>query len=443
MSSLPVYRSDADSTMASSLSRLAFYTSNLKSFLSSSSTFRILRSLSPPISLPSIPPTPKNLTSITFNTYGPYPGPLYSPSNNKDKNEPSNDSNQNHSASPSDSNAPQTLYILDSSFNPPTLAHAHICLSALHDHYKSDLRHTKARLLLLLSTQNADKNISGASLEERLVGMECFATDLLSTWLYPRSSYPYTKGEGKNEIDGKSTSVSELENESGDEESASEDMESDSNSDSDSEAQSTTFSPPSHQTQIPPNSPKFDIDIALTSLPYFHSKSVAIEASSLYPQGTTHIHCTGYDTLIRVLNPKYYPPTHDLTPLIPFLSNHKLRVTYRSDKSLTLSDQDTYLSSLPTQLPTLGGKSEWITEKGIYMAPGLEGEEISSTRVRAAIKSLSAPMPQHKGGGSKKHRGKGKGSEKKIKEKLKGFVGAHVKKWILGEKLFWWEEKKG
>ncbi|KAF7855364.1 hypothetical protein EAF04_010107 [Stromatinia cepivora] len=422
--------------MAPSLSRLAFYTSNLNSFLSSSSTFCILRSLSPPISLPYTPPTPKNLTSITFNTYDPYPGPLYPPSDNKHKTEPSNHSNQNNS----DSNSSQTLYILDSSFNPPTLAHAHICLSALRDHYTSDLRHTKARLLLLLSTQNADKKISGASLEERLVGMDCFATDLLSTWLYPRSSYRYTEGKVKSEIDGKSTSVSEVENESGDEESASEDMES--NSDSDSEAQSTTSSPPSSQTGMPPNSPQFDIDIALTSLPYFHSKSAAIEASTLYPQGTTHIHCTGYDTLIRVLNPKYYPPIHDLTPLIPFLSSHKLRVTYRSDQSLTLSDPDTYLSALPTQLPTLGGKREWISEKRIYMAPGLEGEEISSTRVRAAIKSLSAPIPQRKGAGSKKHKGKGKGSEKKIKERLRKFVGENVGKWILGEKLFWWEEKK-
>ncbi|CAD6445377.1 2b2914d1-e173-433b-bb84-b9cd0c470f3c-CDS [Sclerotinia trifoliorum] len=433
--SLP-YSSDGDSTMASSLTRLAFYTSNLQSFLSSSSTFRILRSLSPPISIPSTSPTPKNLTSITFNTYDPYRGPLYSTSNNTNKDEPLNDSNQNHS----ESSSPQTLYILDSSFNPPTLAHAHICLSALHDHYTSDLRHTKARLLLLLSTQNADKKISGASLEERLVGMECFATDLLSTWLYPRSSYQ-TKRQVKSEIDGKSTNVSEERNESGDEESA-KDIESDSTSDSDSEAQSTTSSFPSSQTQIPFNSPQFDIDIALTSLPYFHSKSAAIEASSIYPKGTTHIHCTGYDTLIRVLNPKYYPPTHDLSPLIPFLSNHKLRVTYRSENSLTLSDQDTYLSSLPTQLPTLGGKSEWISEKRIYMSSGLEGEEISSTRVRATIKSLSSAIPQQKAVGSKKSKGKGKTPEKKVKEKLKGFVGVNVNKWILGEKLFWWEGKK-
>ncbi|APA12111.1 hypothetical protein SS1G_10929 [Sclerotinia sclerotiorum 1980 UF-70] len=425
--------------MASSLTRLEFYTSNLQSFLSSYSAFRILRSLSPPIPIPSDPPKSKNLSSITFKKFDRYSGPLYSLSNDDHKDEPSNDSNQNHSVPPSNSSSPQTLYILDSSFNPPTLAHAHICLSALRDHFASDLRHTKARLLLLLSTQNADKKISGASLEERLVGMECFATDLLNTWFYPHSHYP-RKRQVKSEIDDKSISVSEEKNESGDEESA-EHMESDSTSDSDSEAQSTTSSLPPSQNQIPFDSPQFDIDIGLTSLPYFHSKSIAIEASSVYPKGTTHVHCTGYDTLIRVLNPKYYP-TYDFTPLIPFLSNHKLRVTYRSDKSLSLSDQDTYLSSLPTQLPTLGGKSEWISEKRIYMSPGLAGEEISSTRVRAAIKSLTTAIPYQRGAGSKKRKGKGKTSEEKIKKDLKVFVGANVKKWILGEKLYWWQGKK-
>ncbi|KAF7946140.1 hypothetical protein EAE96_009144 [Botrytis aclada] len=192
--------SDSQLDMTPSPSRVAFYTSNLSSFISSPSTFRILRTLSPPTPLPPIPPTPKNLTSVTFDTYDAYRGSLYFPSKNTSTT--SNESlshpktlNRDH-PSPSNPNTPQTLYILDSSFNPPTLAHAHICLSALNDHYSSsELGHTNARLLILLSTQNADKKISGASLEERLVGMECFANDLLTNWYYPHSAYHYKREE--------------------------------------------------------------------------------------------------------------------------------------------------------------------------------------------------------------------------------------------------------
>ncbi|TGO26890.1 hypothetical protein BPAE_0051g00250 [Botrytis paeoniae] len=441
--------SDSQLEMTPSPSRVAFYTSNLSSFISSPSTFRILRTLSPPTPLPPIPPTPKNLTSVTFDAYDAYRGSLYFPptttstASNESLGHPKNPSRDHQS--PSHPNTPQTLYILDSSFNPPTLAHAHICLSALNDHYSSsELGYTNARLLILLSTQNADKKITGASLEERLVGMECFANDLLTNWYYPHSAYYYKK-EKLDHLNGKSSEVTESDS------SDAESSDIDSNSESKSESIGGTklkSSPPQSSPSESllsgnPNSrPKINIDIGLTSLPYFHDKSAAIEASSLYPPSTTHIHCTGYDTLIRVFNPKYYPPTHDLSPLIPFLSNHKLRVTYRIDKDCTKEDQDAYLSKMQHELPSLKGKKEWIEDKKIYMAPGLEGKEISSTKVRAMIKQSSAPDPHRKGQGSSKFRGKGKQENKKIKEGLKGFVGTSVGKWITGEKLYWWEAKE-
>ncbi|ATZ49535.1 Bcpof1 [Botrytis cinerea B05.10] len=439
--------SDAQLEMTPSPSRVAFYTSNLSSFISSPSTFRILRTLSPPTPLPPIPPTPKNLTSATFDAYDAYRGPLYFPptatstASNEPLGHPKNPSRDHQS--PSNPNTPQTLYILDSSFNPPTLAHAHICLSALNDHYSSsESAHTNARLLILLSTQNADKKITGASLEERLVGMECFANDLLTNWYYPHSAYHYKK-EKLDRLNGKSSEVNESES------SDAESLEIDSNSEPEpiggTKSKSSLPQPPSSEPLPPdnPNSrPKINVDIGLTSLPYFHDKSAAIEASSLYPPSTTHIHCTGYDTLIRVLNPKYYPPTHDLSPLIPFLSNHKLRVTYRIDKDCTKEDQDAYLSKMQHELPSLGGKKEWIEDKKIYMASGLEGKEISSTKVRSMVKQYSAPDPHRRGQGSSKFRGKGKQENKKIKEGLKGVVGTSVGKWITGEKLYRWEAKE-
>jgi nicotinamide-nucleotide adenylyltransferase len=70
----------------------------------------------------------------------------------------------------------ETLYILDSSFNPPTLAHLRIASSALGQ----DATPSCTRLLLLLATQNADKPSKPASFEDRLVMMNLLAQDLRS-----------------------------------------------------------------------------------------------------------------------------------------------------------------------------------------------------------------------------------------------------------------------
>lgn len=70
----------------------------------------------------------------------------------------------------------RTLYVLDSSFNPPTRAHYRIARSALlQDHGSSP-----KRLLLLLATQNADKATMPTSLGDRLMMMTLFAEELLN-----------------------------------------------------------------------------------------------------------------------------------------------------------------------------------------------------------------------------------------------------------------------
>ncbi|QSZ31939.1 hypothetical protein DSL72_001508 [Monilinia vaccinii-corymbosi] len=407
----------------SNVSCLNFYTKSLQSFISSPSNFRILRSISPRTPTPRPPPKPLNLTSLGLNSHeGYYLKRSYDPSTDALEDD-----------SPTPQSLPQTLYILDSSFNPPTLGHAHICLSALRDHYSSsELRQTKARLLLLLSTQNADKKITGATLEERLVGMECFATDVLKGLTHPHSDYHYTqtmRTESRASATSESTSRPDAENESGDEEPSSSDVE----SECENHATSTTSTPPNPSNLGP------EIEIGLTSLPYFHEKSAAIESSAIYPPGTTQVHCIGYDTLVRVLNTKYYLRTRDLSPLIPFLQRHKLRVTYRNtdNGSYTAEDQRKYLSDMSLELPRLGGLSSWITEKRIYMVEGLDGSEISSSKVRAMIGCLSVGNPHAKGAGSRKIRGKGLRKEKLIKQKLKGMVGGGVAKWIMGEKLYY------
>ncbi|KAL8695902.1 MAG: hypothetical protein Q9224_003086, partial [Gallowayella concinna] len=80
--------------------------------------------------------------------------------------------------SPTPSSHPlKSLHILDSSFNPPTLAHLRIALSAL----KSTAEASKPqRLLLLLATQNADKAPKPAAFEQRLAMMTILAQNILN-----------------------------------------------------------------------------------------------------------------------------------------------------------------------------------------------------------------------------------------------------------------------
>ena len=62
----------------------------------------------------------------------------------------------------------ECVAVLDSSFNPPTRAHLHM-LNAACEHFGLQRR------LLLLSKQNADKPVVGASLPQRLCMMEMIA----------------------------------------------------------------------------------------------------------------------------------------------------------------------------------------------------------------------------------------------------------------------------
>jgi len=156
------------------------------------------------------------------------------------------------------------------------------------------------------------------------------------------------------------------------------------------------------------------VDIALITAPYFHDKARIIEESGIYPEDVEQVHLTGYDTLIRFLNPKYYPPTHDLSPLIKFLAKHKLRVSYRSgDGWGEKEEQDGWLRAMGEGgVEKLGGRREWIDEGRIVLVD-TRGEEgvVSSTKVREAV---------------------GNGDE----EELGKLVTKGVGEWILGEGLY-------
>ncbi|RAL09007.1 cytidylyltransferase family protein [Aspergillus homomorphus CBS 101889] len=215
--------------------------------------------------------------------------------------------------------SPDVLYVLDSSFNPPTLAHRRIVSSALlGDPSRSP------RLLLLLATQNADKPSKPASFEDRLAMMDLFARDLLS------------------------------------------------------HLQSTSSE--TSQPSLPV------IDVAVTKKPYFMDKAAEIEGAGIYPKSLEQVHLTGYDTLIRIFDPKYYPPEHTLQPLEPFLSRHRLRVTLRPDSNWGSRDeQEAFLRDLADgKKDEIGAKREWAPRIQLVEGRKPGAPSVSSTRAREA-----------------------------------------------------------
>jgi nicotinamide-nucleotide adenylyltransferase len=232
------------------------------------------------------------------------------------------------------STQPRTLYILDSSFNPPSIAHLTLATSALRQHALAES--APYRLLLLFSTHNADKAPSPASFVQRIALMTVFAEDL---------------------------------------------------------SQHLKKAPSGQQPDIA----EISIDIGLTKEPYYSDKSAAIKETTppFYSSDPIHVHLVGYDTLIRFCNPKYYPK-HDppLSALRPFFdAGHKLRVTQRptdpndasSNEFGTVEEQEKYLQRLRDgEQESEGFEPAW-GEK-IDMAQAEEGVGISSTRVRNAAK---------------------------------------------------------
>lgn len=155
------------------------------------------------------------------------------------------------------------------------------------------------------------------------------------------------------------------------------------------------------------------VDVGVTTEPYFHDKAAAIDESKIYDPPPEQVYLTGFDTLIRLLNPKYYPPEHTLAPLEPFLRRHRVRVTYRTGADWGEREvQGRYLRDLKEgRREHEGGKREWA-DRFELVEGRADGEEVvSSTRVRDAIK-------------------------KGDKEALRGLVTEGVGEWIMQEKSY-------
>ncbi|KAJ5787204.1 Cytidylyltransferase [Penicillium paradoxum] len=222
----------------------------------------------------------------------------------------------------------ETLYVLDSSFNPPTRAHLRIASTALLEKPQP-----RPRLLLLLATQNADKPSKPASFEDRLVMMELFARDLRS---HLASQPAFASSE---------------------------------------------FIPAAESLPL--------IDIGVTKKPYFVDKAAAIEASDSYPVQLEQVHLVGYDTLIRIFNSKYYPPDHTLKPLEPLFSKHRLRVTMRpSDEWGGREEQLEFVAALARgDRDAERADRAWAQRIQLVEGRAPTDQPVSSTRAREALQS--------------------------------------------------------
>jgi nicotinamide-nucleotide adenylyltransferase len=232
------------------------------------------------------------------------------------------------SHTPSES-PPKTLYVLDSSFNPPTAAHLRIASSALEHDPKGE---KPKRLLLLIVTQDSLKPYKPPAFEHRLAMMTLLAYDIQSNLkkAMDASDYPDVAA----------------------------------------------------------------IDIGVIKKPYFIDKPQAISESGLYPPSTEQVYLTGFDVVLKIFNPEYYPPHHTLAPLEPFLSKHRLRVTYRPDDQWgSKEDQDAYIEALAKgENEDIGGKREWAEKIDIVEGKKPSENSVSSSTARLAARDGSPEL---------------------------------------------------
>lgn len=157
----------------------------------------------------------------------------------------------------------------------------------------------------------------------------------------------------------------------------------------------------------------FMIDIGVIKQPYFVDKAAAIDEGGVYgdKQRFEQIHLTGFDTLTRIFDKKYYGG-QGFSVLEPFLSKGKVRAVLRPGNSWGgVEDQKKYLETIRTgEREKEGVKAEWGTRVEV-----VDGDDevagVSSTRVRDGVK----------------------GEDWKVVEEL---VGRDVAEWIRQRKLY-------
>ena len=279
----------------------------------------------------------------------------------------------------------RTLYVLDSSFNPPSKAHSSLVKTALKSNKDQG---QSSRVLLLLATVNADKKPKPADFEDRIVMMALAAEDL-------RSSL--------------------------------------------SSASSSETQPPIIDIGVTKMPYFVDKAGSIMSSDIYHHP---VREDGVVEQ----VHLTGFDTLLRIFTPKYYadynPP---LSALEPFLKYHRVKATIRVDPDSpsenlkdaqkssssstenaedasdfsTPSGQKQYLDDMKSgSLEKEGMKKEWAQKVDLVVDESGEAQGVSSTRVRGAVQD---------------------GSWKEVED----LVGPMVCEWIKDRKLYLEDDKGG
>lgn len=126
------------------------------------------------------------------------------------------------------------------------------------------------------------------------------------------------------------------------------------------------------------------IDIGVTTQPYFYDKSAAIAESEFYAGKPKQVILTGYDTLIRILDPKYYSSIG--AALGPLFDRASMRVTMRADADWgSEQDQREYVHGLlhGDGLTGLGGDRGWARKIELFEGRR-ESKMTSSTLAREA-----------------------------------------------------------
>ena len=250
----------------------------------------------------------------------------------------------------------QKLLVLDSSFNPPSRAHLGVAQAAvlattstrsLDSSAQRQGQHEQStRLLLLLATENADKAPKPTGFADRLVMMVLMAQSLQRSLATARSGADAAQ-PGRSELD----------------------------------------------TDI-------EVDIGVTKKPYFMDKAAAIDESGIYysPSGgdasveatPEQTHLTGFDTLTRIFDPKYYPSELGLAALAPFLEKHRVRAMLRTGEGGKYGEreaQEGWLEGLAGE-EAKGFKRGWLERVELVDDEEVrEVKGVSSTRVREGVKA--------------------------------------------------------
>lgn len=188
------------------------------------------------------------------------------------------------------------------------------------------------RVLLLLSVNNADKAAKPASFEQRLSMMEIFAREFL------QGQHPISAGA--EEAEGGEVQV----------------------------------------------------DVGVTTRPYFHDKAAAIAQSGFYGSTGEQVFLAGFDTLIRIFDGKYYKEEGGLGHALgPFFASCRLRITTRPDGTWgDVGEQRRYLEKLGGDAVE-GVEAGWLDR--IDMVDGEEEDEgVSSSRVREIVKGAEGGL---------------------------------------------------